>query len=92
LKKRGKKVPVISPLAVEAVRRIDAIFDVERVINGRSAQDRLAVRQEHSAPLVADLEVWMRDSRARLSKNNDVAEAMDYMLKARQTTAYVRRE
>ena len=81
LRKRRKKA-VISPLAVEAVRRIDAIFDIERAINGKSAQDRLALRQEHSAPLVADLEEWMRDSRSKLSKNSDVAEAMDYMLKA----------
>ena len=82
IKKRRKKTPVISPLAVEAVRRIDAIFDIERAINGRSAQDRLALRQQHSAPLVADLEGWMRENRSRLSKNSDVAEVMDYMLKA----------
>ena len=81
LKKRRKKA-VISPLAVEAVRRIDAIFDIERAINGRPAQERLALRQELSAPLVTDLEEWMRDSRSKLSKNSDVAEAMDYMLKA----------
>lgn len=82
LKKRRTKAPVISPLAVEAVRRIDAIFDIERAINGRTAQERHALRQELSAPLVADLEEWMRDNRSKLSKNNDVAEAMDYMLKA----------
>ena len=67
---------------MEAVRRIDAIFDIERVINGRSAQDRRALRQEHSAPLVADLEAWMRENRSRLSKNSAVDEAIDYMLKA----------
>lgn len=82
LKKRRKQAPVISPLAVEAVRRIDAIFDVERAINGRSVQDRLALRQQHSAPLVADLETWMRENRSKLSRSSAVAEAMDYMLKA----------
>ena len=82
LKKRRKQAPVISPLAVEAVRRIDAIFDVERAINGRSVQDRLALRQQHSAPLVTDLETWMRENRSKLSRNSAVAEAMDYMLKA----------
>jgi len=82
LKKRRKQAPVISPLAVEAVRRIDAIFDVERAINGRSVQDRLALRQQHSAPLIADLEAWMRENRSKLSRNSAVAEAMDYMLKA----------
>lgn len=82
LKKRRKKTPVISPLAVEAVRRIDAIFNIERAINGRPVQERLAVRQELSTPLVADMEEWMRNSRSKLSKNSNVAEAMNYMLKA----------
>ena len=68
-------------LALEAVRRIDALFDIERTINGQSAEQRKAVRQELSAPLVADLEAWMREQRAKLSRGNDVAKAMDYMLK-----------
>lgn len=81
LKNRRKSTPVIAPLAVEAVRRIDAIFDVERAINGRSFEDRYAARQEYSAPLVADLEAWMREHRAQLSRHSEVAKAMDYMLK-----------
>jgi hypothetical protein len=35
-KAQGKKPAVISPLALEAVRRIDALFDIERTINGQS--------------------------------------------------------
>jgi hypothetical protein len=49
--------------------------------NGQSPERRRAVRQELSAPLVANLEAWMREQRARLSRGNDVAKAMDYMLK-----------
>jgi len=79
-KARGK-LAVIAPLAFEAVKRIDAIFDVEREINGRSIEERLAVRRERVAPLVAELETWMRKERAKLSRHNDVAKAMDYMLK-----------
>ncbi len=79
--KREKKPVFVSPLALEAVRRIDALFDIERAINGKSPEERIAARQEHSAPLVADLEAWMRTHRAKLSSNNKVAEAMDYMLK-----------
>ena len=45
-----------APLAVEAVRRIDAVFDAERTINGLPAEQRLAVRQRHIVPLVAALE------------------------------------
>ncbi|MFL5333009.1 MAG: IS66 family transposase [Geminicoccaceae bacterium] len=70
-----------SPLALEAVRQIDAVFDHERLINGRPAPDRLAYRQTHIAPLVTGLEGWMRAERPRLSRHADVARAMDYMLK-----------
>src|SRR3954462_11500335 len=57
------------------------MFAIERAINGQSAERRKAVRQELSAPLVADLKNWMREQRANLSRGNDVAKAMDYMLK-----------
>ena len=80
-KAQGKTLAVISPLALEAVRRIDALFNIERAISGQRADQRQAVRQELSAPLVADLEAWMREQRAKLSRGNDVAKAMDYLLK-----------
>ena len=70
-----------APLAIEAVRRIDAIFDAERDINGVPVAERLAVRQQHVAPLVADLEAWMTSERGKLSRHAEVARAMDYMLK-----------
>ena len=70
-----------APVALEAVRRIDAIFVIERDINGLSAGDRLAARKDRIAPLVAELEGWMRAERARLSRHADTAKAMDYMLK-----------
>src|SRR6202521_348793 len=78
---QGRTSGVISPLALEAVRRIDALFAIERSINGHSAERRRAVRQELSAPLVADLECWLREQRAKLSRGNDLARAMDYLLK-----------
>ena len=79
--KRGKGASPISPLALEAVIRIDALFDIEREINGLPPDQRLAVRAERSTPLVAQLESWMRTERARLSRHSPVAKAMDYMLK-----------
>jgi transposase len=87
-KAQGKTPAPISPLALEAVRRIDALFDIERSINGQSAEQRRAVRQELSVPLVTDLESWMREQRAKLSRGNDVAKAMEYMLK--RWTAFTR--
>ena len=79
--RRGRQAPPISPLAHEAVTRIDAIFDTERAINGLDAGARLAVRQTEVAPLVAELETWMRRERTGLSRHAPVAKAMDYMLK-----------
>ena len=67
-KRRGKRAPPILPLALETVERIDALFDIERAINGETAERRLAVRQEQSAPLVAELEDWMRTERAGLGE------------------------
>jgi len=80
-KAQGQTPGVVSPLAMEAVQRIDALFEIERSINGQSAEQRRVVRQEKSAPLVADLESWMREQRAKLSRGNDLVKAMDYMLK-----------
>jgi transposase len=80
-KARGKQPAVISPLCLEAVQRIDKLFDIERGINGCSADQRRAARQEFGAPLVASLHAWMREQRGKLSGTNDVAKAMDYMLK-----------
>jgi transposase len=70
-----------APLAAEAVRRIDAIFAIERDINGLAAEQRHAIRQVRIAPLVTALESWMRAERGKLSRHADVARAMDYMLK-----------
>jgi transposase len=78
--RRGDKAAPISPLALEAVKRIDAVFDAERAINGLTADERLAVRRDKIRPLVDDLRTWMTAERARLSRHAPVARAMDYML------------
>lgn len=84
---RGR-IAVIAPLAIEAVRRIDAIFDIEREINGLPAAERLTICRARTAPVVAALEGWMRAERAKLSRHSEVAKAMDYMLK--RWTAFAR--
>ena len=78
---RSKKQLVISPMALEAVKRIDVLFDIERAINGRPAEERLKIRKEKSTLLMAELETWMREERAKLSKHAPVAKAFDYMLR-----------
>ncbi|RKK03822.1 IS66 family transposase [Pseudoroseomonas wenyumeiae] len=70
-----------APLAAEAVRRIDQVFEAERAVNRCPAADRLTHRQSVVAPLVADLRAWMLETRGRLSRHNDLAKALDYALK-----------
>lgn len=80
LKRKKDAQPIISPLALDALQRIDRIFDIEREINGRTADARLAVRQAQVAPLIHELESWMREMRAKLSRHDPVAKAMNYLL------------
>src|SRR5882757_4242488 len=79
--RRRKNAAAISPVALAAVKRIDALFDIERDINGLSAEERLRVRQEQSAPLLAALEAWLREEHSRLSRSASVAQPINYMLK-----------
>jgi len=80
-KARKGKPTTISPIAFEAVGKFDAIFALERSINGLSPEARVAARRKDIAPLVNDLIDWMKRERAKLSRHNEVAKAMDYMLK-----------
>ncbi|GAB2208872.1 IS66 family transposase [Roseibium sp. ROS1] len=79
--RRRKNAAPISPIALEAVKRIDALFDIEREINGLNAGERLERRRGDSVPLVEGLEEWLRAERSKLSRSSSVAEAIDYMLK-----------
>src|ERR1700751_3676025 len=69
-----------APIASEAVRRIDILFEIERTINGKTPEQRLAVRRDKSRPIVADLKIWMRQQRTLLSSGNDTAKAINYLL------------
>jgi transposase len=78
--RKGRSVvEEISPIALEAVRRFDAIFDVEREITGMTAEARHDARQRLVRPMVSDLHDWLRAERARMSKHNPVAKAINYM-------------
>jgi transposase len=87
-KARNNNSAVISPIAFAAVQKFDAVFALERGINGLSPDQRLAARRRDVAPLVNDLIAWMTRERAKLSRHNAVAKAFDYMLK--RTDAFTR--
>jgi transposase len=80
-KAAGKKEIALSPIAVEVVHRIDALFEIERSINGKNAEERLAVRRTLSRPFVEDLHTYMREQVVKLSRGHDLAKAFNYILK-----------
>ncbi len=69
-----------SPIAEEALRRIGELYAVEAEINGRTAEQRLAERLEHAAPILTDLKTWLEQQRRRLSSKSNLAKAIQYAL------------
>jgi transposase len=70
-----------APIAIEAVERIDVLFAIEREINGMIPKERVRVRNERSRSLVIELQRWLREQRAQVSKNSETGKAIDYSLK-----------
>jgi len=80
-KSHGQRSSMIYPIALEAVQRLTALFDIERGINGKSPAERVAVHQELSGPLMADLHAWFTEQLAMLSCGHDLTKACFYMFK-----------
>lgn len=88
--RKGKSPKEISPIAFEAVKRIDALFEIERGLNGLDPAARREARQRLSAPLVENLERGLRGERAKLSKHVKVAKAIDYLLSSEHWPGFTR--
>ena len=69
-----------SPIAEEALRRIQALYQIEADITGRPATDRQAERQLRSKPLLDDLKTWMEAQRRRASSKTALGKALRYAL------------
>ena len=80
---RAKNISLkpISPIAYEAVKQLDTLFEIERRIAGKKPEERMAKRQQESLPLMVAFESYLREQRAKMSKHADPAQAIDYMLK-----------
>lgn len=69
-----------APIASEALMRIAALYRIEDEIRHRSAEERLAVRQQRSRPLVEVLQPWLREKLTLISQKTKLAEAIRYTL------------
>jgi len=69
-----------SPVAVEALERIGALYAVESDINGRSPEERREIRNARSRPLLESLKQWLEETLVKLSKKSDTAMAVRYAL------------
>ena len=69
-----------APIASEALERIAKLYVIEKTIRGRSADERRAVRQERSKPLVLELRTWLEQQLARVSGKSLIAGAIRYAL------------
>ena len=69
-----------SPIAAEAIRRIGALYAIEREIRGRLPSERAAVRQERSRPLLDALQDWLSATLRTVSAKSQLAIAINYAL------------
>lgn len=70
----------LSPVGTQAIRRIAALYQIERQVKGLSADDRLSIRQSSSKPLCEELHVWLQLERQRVPEGSATAKAIDYSL------------
>src|SRR6185437_8092223 len=69
-----------APIATEALERIAKLYAIEKDIRGRTADERRAVRQDRSQPIIDGLEPWLRAKLALISQKTKLAEAIRYAL------------
>ena len=69
-----------SPIAAEALCRIQALYRIEAEITGKAAVDRQAERHVRSKPLLDDLKAWMEVQRRRASGKTALGKALQYSL------------
>ena len=69
-----------SPIAQEALLRIVALYKVEDQIRGKPPEERRAVRQAKSKPLLDSLRQWLETTLSKLSRKSDTTAAIRYAL------------
>ena len=71
----------VAPIAEEGLKQIAALYRIEGQIRGRSAEERLAMRQQKSAPKIATFKVWLDHVRTQVSAKSPTGAALKYIAK-----------
>jgi transposase len=69
-----------APIAAEALKRIAELYEIEAEIRGNSADERRAVRQKKTKPLVTALKTWLEKILAQVAGGSSIAQAIRYAL------------
>src|SRR3954464_13833121 len=69
-----------SPIALEALERIAALFAIESSVSGHTSDRRRAARTEHAAPLLDELKIFLDTSLTKISGKSELAKAIRYAL------------
>lgn len=70
-----------APIAQEGLIHIQAFYRIEKDIRSHSPDARYAARQEQSKPIIDILEIWLTQSRARVSAKSPTGGALKYIAK-----------
>lgn len=69
-----------APVAEEALQRIGALYDIEKVIRGSPPDERLSIRQTKSKPMFEALCHWLKTRLAEVSGKSGTAKVIRYAL------------
>lgn len=69
-----------SPIAEEALRRIQDLYKIESEITGKTDDERQKIRRDQALPILNAFKTWLSEQRRRLSSKNNLAKALQYAL------------
>jgi len=72
-----------APTAIEALKRIAELYEIEAEIRGNNADERRAVRQQKTKPLLEALRAWLEKTLAQVAGGSSIAQAIRINLQPR---------
>ena len=71
----------VAPIAEEGLKQIATLYRIEAQARGTSAQERMAIRQQKSAPKIVAFKSWLDQARSQVSAKSPTGEALKYIAK-----------